>query len=64
MSHRENHPPKACGTGACLCAGGVNVTGVALDLPDSMEKGTTLTAVPAYTFDGATPESAALPIQL
>ena len=42
----------------------VNVTGVALDLPDSMEKGTTLTAVPAYTFDGATPESAALPIQL
>ena len=38
--------------------------GVALDLPDSMEKGTTLTAVPAYTFDGATPESAALPIQL
>lgn len=28
------------------------------------EKGTTLTAVPAYTFDGATPESAALHIQL
>ena len=38
--------------------------GVALDLPDSMEKVTTLTAVPAYTFDGATPESAALHIQL
>ena len=38
--------------------------GVALDLPDSMEKGTPLTAVPAYTFDGATPESAALHIQL
>lgn len=49
----------------CALAGcGVNVTGVALDLPDSMEKGTTLTAVPAYTFDGATPESAALHIQL
>ena len=43
-----------------LAGCGVNVTGVALDLPDSMEKGTTLTAVPAYTFDGATPESAAL----
>ena len=47
-----------------LAGCGVNVTGVAPDLPDSMEKGTTLTAVPAYTFDGATPESAALPIQL
>ena len=39
---------------------GVSVTGVSLDLPDSMEKGATLTAVPEYTFDGATPESADL----
>ena len=43
-----------------LAGCGVNVTGVALDLPDSMEKGSTLTATPEYTFDGATPESATL----
>lgn len=43
-----------------LAGCGVNVTGVALDLPDSMEKGSTITATPEYTFDGATPESAAL----
>ena len=49
-----------CALTVSLAGCGVNVTGVALDLPDSMEKGTTLTAVPAYTFDGATPESAAL----
>ena len=49
-----------CALAVSLAGCDVNVTGVALDLPDSMEKGTTLTAVPAYTFDGATPESAAL----
>lgn len=53
-----------CALAVSLAGCGVNVTGVALNLPDSMEKGTTLTAVPAYTFDGATPESAALHIQL
>lgn len=57
-------PALVCALAVSLADCGVNVTGVALDLPDSMEKGTTLTAVPAYTFDGATPESAALPIQL
>ena len=57
-------PALVCALAVSLAGCGVNVTGVALDLPDSMEKGTTLTAVPAYTFDGATPESAALPIQL
>lgn len=46
-----------CALAISLAGCGVNVTGVALDLPDSMEKGTTLTAVPAYTFDGATPKA-------
>ena len=43
-----------------LAGCGVSVTGVALNLPDSMEKGSTITATPEYTFDGATPESSAL----
>lgn len=50
----------SCALAVSLAGCGVNVTGVALDLPDSMEKGSTLTATPEYTFDGATPESAAL----
>lgn len=50
----------SCALAVSLAGCGVNVTGVALDLPDSMEKGSTLTATPEYTFDGETPESAAL----
>lgn len=50
----------SCALAVSLAGCGVSVTGVSLDLPDSMEKGTTLTAVPEYTFDGATPESADL----
>ena len=50
----------SCALAVSLAGCGVNVTGVALNLPDSMEKGTTLTATPEYTFDGATPESATL----
>ena len=50
----------SCALAVSLAGCGVSVTGVALDLPDSMEKGSTLTATPEYTFDGATPESAAL----
>lgn len=50
----------SCVLAVSLAGCGVNVTGVALDLPDSLEKGSTLTATPEYTFDGATPESAAL----
>lgn len=50
----------SCALAVSLAGCGVNVTGVSLDLPDSIEKGTTLTAVPEYTFDGATPESADL----
>ena len=50
----------SCALAVSLAGCGVNVTGVALNLPDSMEKGTTLTATPEYAFDGATPESAAL----
>ena len=50
----------SCALTVSLAGCGVNVTGVALDLPDSMEKGTAITATPEYAFDGATPESAAL----
>ncbi len=50
----------SCALMVSLVGCGVNVTGVALDLPDSMEKGSTITATPEYTFDGATPESAEL----
>lgn len=50
----------SCALVVSLAGCGVSVTGVALDLPDSMEKGSTLTATPEYTFDGETPESAAL----
>ena len=50
----------SCALTVSLAGCGVNVTGVALDLPDSMEKGTTLIATPEYSFDGATPESTTL----
>lgn len=50
----------SCALAVSFVGCGVSVTGVSLDLPDSMEKGATLTAVPEYTFDGATPESADL----
>ena len=50
----------SCALVVSLAGCGVNVTGVALSLPDSMEKGSTLIATPEYTFDGATPESATL----
>lgn len=33
---------------------GVDVTGVSLNLPDTIEKGTVLVATPEYAFDGAT----------
>lgn len=39
---------------------GGNVTSVSLNLPDTIEKGTTLVATPEYAFDGATPETAEL----
>lgn len=50
----------SCVLAASLAGCGVQITGVALDLPDSLEKGAVITAEPEYTFDGATPESAAL----
>ena len=50
----------SCALVVSLAGCGVNVTGVALNLPDSIEKGSTFTATPEYTFDGATPESAEL----
>ena len=50
----------SCALAVSLAGCGVSVTGVSLDLPDSMEKGATFTATPEYTFDGATPESADL----
>lgn len=50
----------SCVLAASLAGCGVQITGVALDLPDSLEKGAVITAEPEYIFDGATPESAAL----
>lgn len=50
----------SCVLAASLAGCGVQITGVALDLPDSLEKGSVITAEPEYIFDGATPESAAL----
>lgn len=50
----------SCALMVSLAGCGVNVTSVALNLPDSLEKGSTITATPEYAFDGATPESAAL----
>ena len=50
----------SCVLAASLSGCGVQITGVALDLPDSLEKGAVITAEPEYIFDGATPESAAL----
>lgn len=50
----------SCALAVSLAGCGVSVTGVSLNLPDSMEKGATFTATPEYTFDGATPESADL----
>ena len=47
----------SCVLAASLAGCGVQITGVALDLPDSLEKGAVITE---YIFDGATPESAAL----
>ena len=49
----------SCALAVSLAGCGVSVMGVVLDLPDSLEKGSTLTATPEYTFDGSTPESAA-----
>lgn len=50
----------SCVLAASLAGCGVQITSVALDLPDSLEKGAVITAEPEYIFDGATPESAAL----
>lgn len=50
----------SCVLAASLAGCGVQITGVALDLPDSLEKGAVITAEPEYIFDGATPESATL----
>lgn len=60
IPHRLLALSVSCALAVSLAGCGVNVTGVALDLPDSLEKGSTITATPEYTFDGATPESAAL----
>ena len=37
---------------------GVNVTGVSLDLPSTIERGNSIVATPEYAFDGETPETA------
>ncbi len=49
-----------CTLAVSLAGCGSRVTDVALNLPDSVEKGTTLTAAPEYSFDGTAPEGDAL----
>ena len=53
----------SCVLAASLAGCGVQITGVALDLPDSLEKGAVITAEPEYIFDGATPDNGYTPSQ-
>lgn len=57
-----NQKIAALATAVVMCVSlagcGVSITGVRLDLPETLEKGSTLTATPEYAFDGETPETA------
>lgn len=41
-----------------LAGCGVSVTGVSFDIPDTLEKGSSIMAAPEYAYDGETPEAA------
>lgn len=41
-----------------LAGCGVSVTGVSFDIPDTLEKGSSIMATPEYAYDGETPEAA------
>lgn len=48
----------ACAMVISLAGCGVSVTGVSFDIPDTLEKGSSIMAAPEYAYDGETPEAA------
>lgn len=48
----------ACAMVISLAGCGVSVTGVSFDIPDTLEKGSSIMATPEYAYDGETPEAA------
>ena len=48
----------ACAMIVSLAGCGVSVTGVSFDIPDTLEKGSSIMATPEYAYDGETPEAA------
>lgn len=48
----------ACTMVVSLAGCGVSVTGVSFDIPDTLEKGSSIMATPEYAYDGETPEAA------
>lgn len=48
----------ACAMVVSLAGCGVSVTGVSFDIPDTLEKGSSIMATPEYAYDGETPEAA------
>lgn len=48
----------ACAMVVSLAGCGVSVTGVSFDIPDTLERGSSIMATPEYAYDGETPEAA------
>ena len=48
----------ACAMVVSLAGCGVSVTGVFFDIPDTLERGSSIMATPEYAYDGETPEAA------
>ena len=48
----------ACAVAVSLAGCGTSITGVSLNLPETLERGSVIAATPEYAFDKATPESA------
>lgn len=47
----------ACAMVVSLAGCGVSVTGVTFDIPDTLERGSSIMATPEYAYDGETPEA-------
>lgn len=47
-----------CAMVVSLAGCGVSVTGVSFDIPDTLERGSSIMATPEYAYDGETPEAA------
>lgn len=48
----------ACAMVVSLAGCGVSVSGVSFDIPDTLERGSSIMATPEYAYDGETPEAA------